>query len=336
MSKDFELGIFRPEDAEGLVKLFRAVYGEHYPIKLFYDPQEIIKANSDGRYYSIIARSNSGQVLGTMNLYRSAPYSSLYEIGALLVLQEYRNLGITKEMTNYVYEEFVPQQPDIEEVFAEVVCNHPISQKAFLKHNSIESAIEIALMPAEAYAQEKSAPGRVAVLSFFRCYKPKPHKIFLPDSYDDILREIYWRLDDTREIVLSETKIPAGSISQVKMDLFEFAQVARITIQEIGSDFKDCLKKTEDEAIDKKTMVLQVWLDLTTPWVGEAVKELRNRGYFFGGALPRWFDGDGLLMQKLMCPPYFDSIQLHSDFSRHLLEVVKEDWQKINFRHITD
>lgn len=51
-------------------------------------------------------------------------------------------------------------------------------------------------------------------------------------------------------------------------------------------------------------------------------------GYFFGGALPRWFDGDGFLMQKLLCSPYFESIQLFSNFSKELLEVVKKDWKR--------
>lgn len=43
--ENFDVGSFRPEDAEGIVRLFRAVYGEHYPIKLFYDPQAIIAVN---------------------------------------------------------------------------------------------------------------------------------------------------------------------------------------------------------------------------------------------------------------------------------------------------
>jgi len=62
------------------------------------------------------------------------------------------------------------------------------------------------------------------------------------------------------------------------------------------------------------------------PWIGQAVDILRDAGYFFGGALPRWFDGDGLLMQKLDCPPYFEGLILESDFAKELLEIIKEDW----------
>jgi hypothetical protein len=58
------------------------------------------------------------------------------------------------------------------------------------------------------------------------------------------------------------------------------------------------------------------------------VEALRRRGYFLGGAIPRWFDGDGILMQKLFCPPDFESIHLLSDFSKQLLEVIRRDWQR--------
>ena len=82
------------------------------------------------------------------------------------------------------------------------------------------------------------------------------------------------------------------------------------------------------QAIAGKALVLQAWLNLTTPWVGSAVQALRDRGYFFGGALPRWFDGDGLLMQKLLCPPDFEGIVLHSDEAKQLLDIIRRDWER--------
>jgi hypothetical protein len=46
-------------------------------------------------------------------------------------------------------------------------------------------------------------------------------------------------------------------------------------------------------------MVIQVWLKFSSPWNGKVVDILRRKGYFLGGSLPRWFDEDGLLMQKV-------------------------------------
>lgn len=324
------VGNFRPEDAEGIVRIFRSVYGENYPIRLFYDPAAIIAANQDGRYFSIVARNASGEVIGVNHLFPSAPNPALYETGVGLVLKEYRNLGVNGRILRFLYEEFVPQKPHIEEVFGEAVCNHIFQQKVLPVHKFVATAIEVALMPAEAYSKEKSAVGRVATLDVFRCYHSRPHRIYLPAAYEETLRWIYAQLDDTRQLDLSAKDIPSATNSRGNLKVFESAQVARMAVHEIGSDFNAYFSELEAQALEQNAVVLQAWVNLTTPWVGKAADMLRNKGYFFGGALPRWFDGDGLLMQKLLCPPDFDSIQLVSEFAKKLLSVVKADWQRTN------
>ena len=109
--------------------LFRGVYGEGYPIKIFYDEKELTDANAQGQYYSIVARTESGKVVGVEHLYRSAPYKSLYEVGAGLVLKEFRQYGVNKRMLEFVFDEWVPKQDGIEETFGEAVCNHPFMQR---------------------------------------------------------------------------------------------------------------------------------------------------------------------------------------------------------------
>jgi len=325
---NFEITAFRPEDAEGIVRLFLSVYGTHYPIHYFYKPQAIIRANKEGSTYSVVARSASGDVIGVTHLYKSSPYAALYEWGAGLVLQEYRNAGVNNELAIFLHREFIPGKPHIEELFGEAVCNHTHLQKALLLYGYVETAIEVALMPAAAYDKEKSAAGRVATLAGFRCCQPKPHRIYLPAPYEREFRAIYARLDDRRDIAVSNADVPGDLMSKVELSVFDSAQVARIAVLEVGTDFVERFSGLEKEAISRNAVVLQASLDLTRPCVGEAVEALRRMGYFFGGALPRRFDGDGILMQKLLCPPDFESIRLLADFSKQLLEVIRRDWQR--------
>jgi len=63
-----------------------------------------------------------------------------------------------------------------------------------------------------------------------------------------------------------------------------------------ASDKADNLIELENQALGQKVVVIQAWLKLSCPWSGSAVDILRNKGYFLGGVLPRWFDEDGLLM----------------------------------------
>jgi hypothetical protein len=68
---------------------------------------------------------------------------------------------------------------------------------------------------------------------------------------------------------------------------------------------------------------------LTDPAVGWAVNRLRNRGYFFGGLLPRWFDDDGMLMQKTVHPPHWDTMQIVYDEGRMVVDMARRDWEEI-------
>jgi hypothetical protein len=326
--EQIEVDLFRPADAKGIVDLFRAVYGEGYPIKVFYDVKGLTDANAQGDYYSIVARTQSGKVVGVEHLYRSAPYKFLYETGAGLVLKEYRQFGVNTRMLKFVYDEWVPKQASIEQTFGEAVCNHPYMQRVVSQLLHIETALEVAVMPAEAYDKERSASGRVAALLIFRCYKPKPHAVFLPPAYDNELRWIYSRLDDIRDISLGEKSLPANLSSKAEMTVFDFAKVARIAMHEMGNDLGEYLTNLENQALAQTAVVIQVWLKLSAPWSGPAVDILRSKGYFFGGVLPRWFDEDGLLMQKLLCEPAFEGIQLYSEEAKSILSIVKEDWAR--------
>jgi hypothetical protein len=122
--------------------------------------------------------------------------------------------------------------------------------------------------------------------------------------------------------------IPAGIVSRSQMDFFDFAKVARITFDETGGDFAQRLSDLEAEAENKGCLVIQVWLKLTTPWIGALVEVLGERGFFLGGILPQWFDDDGLLMQKLFFIPDFESMQLLADSSLRMRELVEADWRQ--------
>jgi len=325
---DFYVDVFRPEDAEGIVMLFRSVYGESYPIRLFYDPLSITATNADGSYYSIVARLPTGKVIGVLHLYPSSLCKYLFEWGVGLVLKEYRNYGVLNQLAGFLHDNFVPLHTNIEEIFGESVCNHTHIQKTSIILGYVETAIEVALMPSAAYSKEHSAPGRVATITSFHCCKPKHHRIYIPVAYERELTEIYSDLNDARELVRSGKELPRGKSTCAEMTIFNYAQVARIAVYEAGEDFRMRIADMEKEAQVHKAVVVQVGMNLAEPWVGDAINVLREQGYFIGGALPRWFDSDGFLMQKLLCPPDFDDIVLHTDRAKWLLTIIRRDWER--------
>ncbi len=327
----YEVRLLRPEDAQGVVNLFLAVYGEEYPVKLFYDAEALTRANENGDYYTVLARAPEGEVIGVQHAFRSAPYPSLYELGVGLVLKEWRGRGVAGTLGRYVVNDVIPRL-NIEAAFGESVCYHLHMQHMSSQLEFTETALEVALMPAETYSLEEHAAGRVATLLQFRSYKPKMQTLFLPAVYDRELRFMYANLGDQREFARAGEDLPSGTPTRSDMKIFSFAQVARIAIHEAGSDLDSHLAALEEDAEKQGVVVLQACLVLTSSSVGAAVEVLRNRGYFLGGALPRWFDDDGLLMQKLLCPPDFEAIKLHNARAHEILRMVRDDWKRVQAR----
>jgi hypothetical protein len=327
--EDFEVGFFRPEDAEGIVALFRSVYGEGYPIRMFYDPAAIASANAAGDYYSIVARTAAGHVGGVVHLFRSAPNPDIYESGAGLVMKECRQLGLNHRLLRFQLEDWAPGRENVHVIYGEAVCNHPYMQKSVVELAFTATALEVALMPAEAYSTEKSAPGRVASLFMAKTYRPRPHKVHIPAVYERELGSIYARLDDERTLIPADTPAYEEPVSAIDMTLFDFAQVARMAVSAVGADFPERARALEEEARGKNALVLQAWLPMHTQAIGPAVDCLRGRGYFFGGLLPQWFRHDALLMQKIFCPPDFENIHLYEEQSKQVFEMVKEDWRRV-------
>ena len=67
-------------------------------------------------------------------------------------------------------------------------------------------------------------------------------------------------------------------------------------------------------------------LDLASPGCGPAADLLRDHGFWLGGLLPRWFDGDGLLMQKSLDRPNFAAVETYSEEAQSLLQLIEDDF----------
>lgn len=326
--QDWEVDLFRPEDAEGVVRIFHSVYGAGYPVRTYVDPKRLIEENAARRTISSVARTPRGDVVGHNALFNSAAHPGTYESGAGAVHAAYRGgKGIFTRMVDHGLEMAVTF-PQVNAVFCEPVCNHIFSQKLTEKAGFVLRALEVDLMTAAAYEKEASAAGRVAAFLTFRTFRPHPHTVHLPDAYQEVLSFLYEGLDDQREFRLSDAGIPAGTVSDIRPQLFEFAGVARIAVHEPGADFGPALEQLEKMLQDRAIQVFQIWLNLACPWVGETVETLRDRGYFLGGVLPRWFDSDGLLMQKILKKPDWEGISLYTDRAAQILELVRKDWER--------
>ena len=307
--------------------LFRVVYGEEYPAAYVYRPEELWAENEKGNTYSLLAFNEEHEPIAHLAMFRSAPNPKVYELGQLLVLPQHRGSGISDCLTQYVTEE-LDKNAGIEAVFVESVCNHAVSQKLVAKRGYVDTALEMDLMPAEAYQQAQGGAGRVACILQFKEKANAAQRIYLPSCYERELAFCYMGLSP-REMRIAVDVLPREGETRGQEKIFDFAGVARITIENIGADFAVYVSALEKLAQAKGIQAMQVYLPLSEPANGGAVALLQKHGFFLGGVLPRWFDGDGLLMQKVWntCPN-FAAVQLYTDRAKKILDLVKTDWER--------
>lgn len=323
----YAFDLFQPKDAQGVVALFKTVYGEGYPIRTFMEPQRLIEENAAGRVISSVARTPKGDIVGHNAIFCSAPYKKIYESGAGLVHPEYRGgAGIFGGLGKHG-EEIGFRQFGVEAIYGEPVCNHVFAQRATASKGYITQTLEVDLMPGTAYTKDKSVQGRVSTLFDFKTLRPKPHEVYLPEIYEEMFQWLYDGLDDQRQIRISGADRLPEIPAELNVEIFDFAQVARVTVNRAGADFAVRMDQEEKRLLSQGAVVIQVWLNLSWPWINKVVQALWDRQYFIGGLLPRWFDQDGMLMQKILERPNWEGIQLQFERAKKLLEWVRADWE---------
>ncbi len=320
--QDVEVDVMRPEDAPGVAHLFRAVYHDDYPIKTYYDPQALIAANRKGEILSCVSRTPRGDIVGHNAFYPIAPSKKVFEGGAGLVLPAYRKRAWLLPRMATRGMRMVPEFGG-EGIYGEHICSHLFTQRLAQRVGNVVMGLEVDLT-----FQEGGTQKRVSSFHGYHTLKPYPHTVYPPKIYDHALRFLYEGLKEERKFTPSPQLPPEEHRSRIASDTYEAARVSRISVLEIGEDFETVMAVRESEAAAGDVTVYQVWLPLGSPSVGWAVECLRRRGYFLGGLLPRWFDTDGLLMQRLCHTPDWDGIQILLDRSREIFRMVHEDWAR--------
>lgn len=317
---------FAPSDALAVARLFYAVYGDGYPIDTVYMPQRLIEENHAGSIRSVVARTPCGDVVAHVAVYRSSPPNArLYELGLALTLPAYRSGTAFCRASQLATK--LQGNSGIDGFFGEAVCNHVASQKLITHVGGKETALEPALMPANAYEKEASASGRVGCLVSSRVVRDDHRPLFVPEPYRDELDCLMDGLGLDRELHGAGTDRPDGN-AKIDVARFDSAGVARCTLDQPGHDLGVQMAEIENELRQAGYALIQFYVDLGQADCGALVEQLRERGFSLGGLLPIWFGSDGLLMQKHFVDPEFDALKLHSERARTLRDLVRRDRER--------
>lgn len=324
--QEFVVDVLRPEDGWGVARLFYEVFNESFPFETYYIPDRLLEENRLGLLHAATARTSSGDIVGYGGLFRSsAPYHKVYEIGAHVVHPHYRGARTAFRLQEYIKEKLIPENR-VDVFFCEAPCHQVVTQKFAAMSGLVETAVEIGLMPPSSYGiKEEDSGGRVSMLLLFGGATDEGRVLHAPEPYDEPIGFLLRGLKTNRRVMPAAGSPPKGLRTRSIMEFFDFAQAARMHVLTMGADFPEALEGFESQALSRGSRVLQVTVNLGESWCSPGVMALRRGGYFLGGLLPRWFDDDGLLMQRVLDPPDPDLIKLYSQRGHRILDLVLRD-----------
>ena len=306
---------FRPGDAEGVATLFYRVYGERYPIGLYYDPDGIRQAVARGGLHPVVARLPGGEIVGFTALYASSPpFAGLLEFGLGMVHPAYRGSFVMFHLFESLMER-LETLPGVQAVFGEAVCDTVITQHGSALFGFKECALELDLLPG-------TGSERIACLVMFRNLRDVRRRLFVPPDFAREIEDLAAWLGLDRDLAPGGAAGPGDAATRLTLQAFPHAGLQRANVMAAGRDFPEVLEKTEREAAASGRRHFQWFLNLADPASALAAARLREQGYRLGGLFPRWFDDDALMMYKLPGQPDLSAIHLYSDRARELMSMV--------------
>ena len=315
--------------------LFRSVYGEDFPVRYVYQPELLWQEIQSDRLSPALAFDPEGRPAGYIALFKSAPNPRLWETGNMIVHPDYRATDLADRLLKHYFDPTLCRRDSHDGIFAETVCNHFFTQIAAVKSGLTVCALALDQLAASALAED-AADGRVACVLSFLEFGPPSSPLYLPHPYQELLPRLARTLP-ARTFLPSAAPLPTSGQTRRIDAYYESARTWKVAVPEIGGDWPEFLASLVAEAQRRQTISLQVTVNAALPCVGDAVGEMRRNGFFLGGLMPRWFGGDGLLMQRVLGKePDYGAIRLYSPHAKELLAFIRADRETVLAANTTD
>ncbi|NPA10846.1 MAG: GNAT family N-acetyltransferase [Epsilonproteobacteria bacterium] len=275
----------KSEDAQDVVELFRANYGNTYYKKSFYNPKTWMDMAKSSKYYPVVAEIDS-KVVGQFLLTKNDDFNG--EISAVVVHPDYKGRGLMNMMFEYIIKR--AKELKLKAIYGEAIMFHPFSQKANLKHGMIESALQLGEVASFIAQKDIRFEKRSATIVGYLVFDKKHRSIYLPKRYERVIKDRYKKL-----------KIPIRkSPRQIRAGLGywdnSLLKIAGIVIDAKVDNFKERFNIYFSKAKIEADMI---YADVNLHSKNDDIVEfLRKKGFFYCGVLFYRYKGmDYLRMQ---------------------------------------
>ena len=319
-------------NAQHVGTMFRAIYGEDFPARIVYEPEQLWREIRQERLFAALAFSEEDEPIAYLSFFKSAPNPRLWEAGNMMVIPAYAQTDVAMELASYGLEQFKGKLRESDGIFGEAVCSHYFTQVNGIKSGMVDCALELNQLAGSSFKDgknNKAGLDRISCLLHFQEFIQLTEEEYLPEQYAEQLQKLAAPLQP-RSFRVSTAVLPLSGVTDRVEQYYEVAKTWKIAVRSVADDWREFVKKTIAEAESRQVVSLQVAVNMSCPAVGAAVEVLREQGFFFCGLAPRWFGSDGVVMQKLSgMEPNFEETKLYSKTARDLLQFIRQDREAV-------
>ena len=313
-------------NAAHVPEVFRAVYGDAYVDPSVYQPQALLRKIDQGQLCAVVALDADGCPAGYAALGATTPNPFLWENKGLVVVPEYKNTNVGTMLVT-VWGNPADWPARVKGLFGAPVCHHYFAQIFCAKAGWVASTLQLDLFDAAILQDRPDGLSRVSCVQFFSPMPPSPVPSYWPGEYGEFLATIS-RVRQDPPGILSTAALPAATATIWETKPTPSSRSLRVNVFRIGGDWPEVVRDLLAEARLQRSISIQMFLDTSCACIGEAVRILREHGFFLGGLAPRWFGADGLLMQRVTVDTRYDLLKLYSEPAQQLLEFIRADRRK--------
>jgi serine/threonine-protein kinase RsbW len=321
-----------PDESIDVARCLYRSYGYTYAADLLYYPDRLRERIECGLLRPCVATNPDGVIAGYLAVMLNSLDAKVAETGQAVVDPRFRGQGIFERMKEFAVSE--ARGAGLYGVYSESVTIHPYTQKGNHALGARETGLLLGYVPDAMQFQKFAGIGeRQAVVLFYLRLNTEPLRtVYPPLHHSGIIKKIYAQggfkrtcMDGDPGDVMPVTQANSALTVAVRD---EWSQ-AIITISEFGSDAVAAVRAHISELRLRRIDCIYLDLPLGNYATAALCAEFEMLGFFFGGMIPEYCNGDVLRLQLLnnvrVTP---ERITVHSDFGRELLEYVLHEMGK--------
>lgn len=313
---------FQHEDAPGVARAFYLTWGYHYIFPAVYAPRRLVELNDANAYISMVAVSESGEIVGHYAL-DPVPGAPIADGCAAIVIPAHRGRGLLERLRRAAEDEAM--RLGFAAYYSEPVTTHGRTQAESAKFGAGLCAIVLGGDPPSFVPKAMPATGAGQRQSFTVYFKPlRPREarvIYAPAKHRSMIERIYSNLGLPIEI---REGTPAQADGTLRVESMRGEGFANIDVLIPGAA---SVQHIAQAVCDLRSLghlgALYANVPLEHPGTPQLCEAIERLGFFFSGVVPWTMDGrDALRLQLPLTPIDLSQVTIVGRFGEELKSYI--------------